>query len=70
MGVVAEGELITNRVTTAEGEFLFVDADGGQKEPSSFEVAVEDGELNIEFFDDGGHDTNWVVNHLTLEFVR
>ncbi|MBK1832427.1 Ig-like domain-containing protein [Roseibacillus ishigakijimensis] len=56
MGVRAEGELIGSGVNSAAGSFPYVNAD----------VTVTDGELNLEFFDGGGADLNWVVTRLSL----
>nr|MBX2851210.1 hypothetical protein [Phycisphaeraceae bacterium] len=69
MGVRAEGQLITNSVTSFAGQFLYVDENGGSATPTSFDVVVSDGELNLEFSDNGGIDANWVLNRLSLDRI-
>lgn len=66
MGVRAESETITTSVTSAAGQFSYVDENGGSATPTSFEVVVLDGELNIEFSDNGGIDPNWVLTRMSL----
>lgn len=70
MGVRAEGELISDAIDSDRLEFAYVSKQGGSETPASFDVKVEDGELNIDFFDNGGRDRYWVVTRLTLVKVR
>lgn len=70
MGVRAEGEVIAKHFTSATQEFSFINRKGDSLQPVSFDVEVRDGELNLEFFDGGGVDPNWVLNRISLKFVR
>jgi hypothetical protein len=56
MAVKAEGILQKNNINNAAGEFPYV----------TFDVTVNDGQLDIEFSDAGGSDANWVVTRMTL----
>ncbi|MEM1083466.1 MAG: Ig-like domain-containing protein [Verrucomicrobiota bacterium] len=67
MGLRAEGQLISDAITVPAGHYGFVDAKGASSTEVSFEVEVNDGELTLEFFDNGGEDANWVVSRLSLE---
>lgn len=69
MGVRAEGELITSSINSPAGQYSYVSESGGSASPTSFNVVVLDGELNIEFFDNGGSDANWVLNRMSLTRV-
>jgi hypothetical protein len=54
--VYAEGLLKVNDLTATAGVFQEV----------SFYVTVADGQLNLRILDDGGLDTNWVIDALTI----
>lgn len=69
MGVRAEQQLISSSISTPIGEFYYVDESGPVDSPTSFDVVVVDGELNIELFDNGGTDPSWVLNRLSLTRV-
>lgn len=66
MGVRAEGTLITDSITSPAEQFSYVDENGASTTPTSFDVVVTDGELTLEFFDNGGSDPNWVVTRMSL----
>lgn len=70
MGVRAEGELITQNITSATREFSFVNRNGDTLHPVSFDVKVTDGSLNLEFFDEGGVDPSWVLNRISIKFLK
>jgi fibronectin type 3 domain-containing protein len=55
--VYAEDVLVVNDLSAAAGQF--------QQVP--FVAHVTDGQLNLRFLDDGGTDTNWVLNSLTIQ---
>ncbi len=59
-----------NMVVAAEGLVFHadVDSDAGQYPYANFDVAVFDGELNIEMSDAGGADQNWVWTRLSLTY--
>ena len=68
MSVKAEGEVIDADIDAPVQTFVYVDDDGtSDGTPASFEVAVTDGELNLELsaatFD------AWVWNRLSIDFV-
>jgi hypothetical protein len=57
--VYAEGSLKLNDVTVNAGQFAV----------KTFSVTLSDGELNIRFHDDGGSDSNWVINSIIIESI-
>lgn len=59
MKLWAEGTLVSRGIDTAAGESAIL----------TFNVLVNDGELNVSFSDAGGSDPSWVVNGITLERV-
>ena len=59
MQVSAEGITLDSDVDSAVGEFTYV----------VFQITVTDGELNIEFSDNGGSSPVWVVTRLSLSLV-
>lgn len=67
MGVRAEGRLITNRVDSAKGQFVYVSDDGGSTSAVTFDVKVTDKRLDLTFFDRGGSDPNWVATRMSLQ---
>ena len=69
MGVRAEGNLISNSITSPIGQYSYVDENGASAGPTNFDVIVTDGEINFEFSDNGGSDVNWVVNRLVMQRV-
>ena len=69
MGVRAEGQLISDNINTVAGEFPYVDESGASATPTSFQVVVNDGELNLEFSDNGGSNPDWVINRISLSRV-
>lgn len=66
MGVRAEGKLISDSIDSDRREFVYVSENGGSQTPASFDVEVKDGELTLDFFDNGGRDKYWVVTRLTI----
>jgi len=57
MRVRAEGtQVVRNNINSSVGSFPEV----------NFDVTVSDGQLNLEFSDQGGSDPNWVLTRLTL----
>ncbi len=66
MGVRAEGQLISDNVNSPPGQFPYVSQAGGSSTLMNFDVTVTDGVLNLEFFDNGGSDQNWVLNQIEL----
>lgn len=69
MGVRAEGKLISDSIDADRREFVYVSKEGGSASPAHFEVEVEDGELTIEFFDNGGRDKYWAATRLTIQRI-
>ncbi|MEO0476215.1 MAG: carbohydrate-binding protein, partial [Planctomycetota bacterium] len=59
MQVRAEGTLVASDIDTAAGQYT----------ETTFDVVVSDGSLSLEFSDNGGADTGWVLNGMTLEQV-
>ncbi|MBX2853148.1 MAG: hypothetical protein KTR15_15545 [Phycisphaeraceae bacterium] len=66
MGVRAEGKLISDSIDADRREFVYVSTEGGSESPAHFDVEVEDGELTIDFFDNGGRDKYWVATRLSI----
>lgn len=56
--VYAEDILVVDGLTAPAGMFIEV----------SFTAAVNDGQLNITFHDNGGSDVNWVINALVIDW--
>jgi fibronectin type 3 domain-containing protein/nitrous oxidase accessory protein NosD len=56
INVYAEGTLVINRASVAGGSFQEI----------SFRVTVIDEQLNLRIVDDGGADSNWVLDALTI----
>ena len=69
MVVKAEGETINGGVRSYIDQFSYVGRGSSGDEIQTFDVAVSDGELNIELSDAGGNDPNWVLTRLSLEKV-
>lgn len=68
MSVSVEGQLIDNDIDVPAQEFHYVAPNNGSSNaPTSFEVIVTDGELNIEVDALGGK--SWVWNRLSINFV-
>ena len=57
--VYAEDVLVINDLTAVAGSFQEV----------TFTATVADGQLNLNILDDGGADSNWVLNALTIVIV-
>lgn len=66
MAVTLEDNIIDDNITTARGEFLYLSSGNSSSSPSSVDVEVADGVLNIGFSDQGGGDPNWIVTRLSL----
>ncbi|MBB3207770.1 hypothetical protein FHS27_003597 [Rhodopirellula rubra] len=69
MGVRAEGQLITRRLDSAKGQYSYVTAESDGR-PGHFDVEVTDRRLDLNFFDNGGSDPNWVITRLSIERVN
>lgn len=69
MAIWAEGELITNNISSPAGQFSYVSSSGASPTPTSFNVTVIDGSLSLTFDDLGGADPSWVINRMTLQLV-
>jgi len=57
--VYAEDTLKINDLSTAAGSF----------QQTTFYTTITDGQLNLGFHDDGGTDSNWVINAIVIEPV-
>ncbi len=55
--IYAEDALVADDITTSAGTFTEI----------IFTVTVNDGQLNVSFHDDGGPDSNWVINSVVIE---
>lgn len=69
MQVRAEGNLIASNIDTAAQQYVYVRQGGASTTETSFDVVVTDGSLSLEFSDNGGFDTGWVLNGMELERV-
>lgn len=69
MQVRAEGNLIASNIDTAAQQYVYVGQGGASTNETSFDVIVTDGSLSLEFSDNGGANTGWVLNGMELERV-
>ncbi len=68
----AESQLISDDIDSPTGQYSYVDENGASPTPTSFEVVVRDGELNVRFDDGGdvvGAASGWAINRLTLNRI-
>lgn len=70
MAVRAEGNVISDKINSDRRQFVYVSKDGGSETPASFDVEVEDGELTIDFYDNGGRGKYWVATRLTIKRIK
>lgn len=69
MSVTVEDQLIADNITTRGPVPAYIDSQGPNSQPTSFEVSVFDEVMNFTFADGGGRNRDWVVTSLKLELL-